>query len=83
MIKVILGLCMSAAVVFGAVDINSASKSELMGIKGIGEKRAEAIIAHRKGHCFKNVDDLTVIKGIGKKFLEKNRKHLQASKCKK
>jgi competence protein ComEA len=54
-----------------------------MGLKGIGAKKADAILTYRKGHCFKTVDALTEVKGIGNKFIEKNKKDLVAGKCKK
>jgi len=49
-----------------AIDVNKASKEELMSINGIGEKKAEAIIKYRKKHgTFKSVDDLKNVNGIG------------------
>lgn len=76
-------MVLGVSLMFGAVDINSASKSELMSLNGVGEKKADAIIKHRKGNCFKTVDGLVKVKGIGNKFMEKNRKNLKAGKCKK
>jgi len=56
---------------FAQVDINSASKKELMGLKGIGEVKAEAIIAYRNAHGgFKSVDEIVNVTGIGQKTLE-------------
>ena len=74
---------LSASVLcFGAVDINSANKSELQGIKGVGEKRAEAILEYRsKNGCFKSVDEIKNVKGFGEKFLEKNRSEIAANNC--
>ena len=53
-----------------AVDINSASKKELMALNGIGEKTAAAIIAYREKHLFKSIEEIQKIKGIGKKRFE-------------
>lgn len=60
------------------VDINTADQQTLAeAIKGVGEKRAEAIIAYRDSHGpFKSVDELTLVKGIGLKIVEKNRENL-------
>ena len=81
--KVLAMMILGVSLLFGAIDINTASKSELITLKGIGEKKADAIITYRKGNCFKSVDSLTDVKGIGNKFMEKNRKNLKAGKCKK
>ncbi len=81
--KILAMMVLGVSLLFGAVDINSASKSELMSLNGVGEKKADAIIKHRKGNCFKTVDGLVKVKGIGNKFMAKNRKNLKASKCKK
>ncbi len=81
--KFLVMIALSVSILFGAVDINTAGKKELMSLKGIGDKKATSILEYRKGKCFKNVTALTDVKGIGPKFMEKNRKNLKASKCKK
>jgi competence protein ComEA len=49
-----------------AVNINTATKEELMTVKGIGEKRAQEIIDYRKKNGnFKSVDDLEKVPGVG------------------
>ena len=56
------------------ININTANKELLMSIKGVGEKRAEAIIAYRAKHGpFKSVDQLAEIKGLGQYFVDSNR----------
>ncbi|WP_148512175.1 ComEA family DNA-binding protein [Sulfurospirillum multivorans] len=53
------------------VDINSANVEELSSLKGIGEKKAQAIVDYRKVNAkFKTIDDLTQVKGIGSKIVE-------------
>lgn len=55
----------------GTVNINTATLEELQTIKGIGKKKAEAILQYRKEHgSFRTKDDLLQVKGIGKKALE-------------
>ena len=57
-----------------AVDINAADQETLMTIKGIGEKRAAAIIAYRDQHGrFKSVDELIDVQGISESLFEKSR----------
>lgn len=53
--------------VFGAININTASKEELMSLKGIGATKAEAIIAARP---FNEIDDIKKVKGIGAGIFE-------------
>ena len=54
------------------VNINTADEAALKSLKGIGEKRAKAIIEYRgKNGPFKTVDDLAKVKGIGDKQLGK------------
>ncbi len=56
------------------INLNTASAAELAGLKGIGEKKAQAIVAYREQNgSFKTVDDLTQVKGIGPKLLEQLR----------
>ena len=55
----------------GTVNINTATLEELQTIKGIGKKKAEAILQYRKEYgAFRTKEDLLQVKGIGKKALE-------------
>ncbi len=53
------------------ININTATKSELTQLPGIGEAYAERIVRYRDSHgLFKTVDELRNVKGIGEKKLE-------------
>ncbi len=57
-----------------AVDLNAADRSELMQVPGLGPHLADAILSHRRDRGpFAGVDDLTHVKGIGGKTVEKIR----------
>jgi len=54
------------------LNINKASAAELTALNGIGQKKAEAIVAFRTEHGnFKKAEDLMLVKGIGPKVFEK------------
>ena len=52
------------------ININKASKEELMTLPNIGEKRAEAIIEYRENSPFKKIEDIKNVTGIGEKFYQ-------------
>ena len=58
----------------GGIYINSASKEELETLWGVGQARAEAIIA---GRPYSSVDDLLTKKILPKNVVEKNRDKLR------
>ena len=63
-----------------AIDINVADQATLMTIKGIGEKRAAAIVAYRdKNGDFKSIDELIEVQGISESLVEKSRELLKIS----
>lgn len=60
-----------------AININAATAEQLTALKGIGFKKAEAIVSYRKQHGdFSNADALSNVKGIGLKTVEKNRSQI-------
>jgi competence ComEA-like helix-hairpin-helix protein len=61
----------------GLVNVNTATKSQLLKVPGIGEVTATRILAYRKDVGeFRKIDDLGNVKGISKKKLEKLRPFL-------
>ncbi|MDX9719134.1 MAG: helix-hairpin-helix domain-containing protein [Myxococcota bacterium] len=56
----------------GRININTASASELQKLPGIGKKKAADIVAEREsGGAFASCQELTRVKGIGAKSVEK------------
>jgi len=60
-----------ATTVNGVVNVNTATKEELVLVPWIGEVRADEIIAVRAQKPFAQIEDLLLIKGIGEKTLAK------------
>jgi competence protein ComEA len=56
------------------ININTATKTELMKLPGIGQVTADRILAYRKAHGgFKSADELRKVKGISVRKLEQIR----------
>ena len=67
-------------IAFAAVNLNTATASDLDGIKGIGPSKAKAIIDYRsKNGSFKSVEDLKNVKGFGEKSIAKLKGELTVS----
>jgi len=61
----------------GQIRLNQANIDELQKLKGIGEKKAQAIVEYRqKNGGFKNIDEFKNVKGIGPAIFEKNKVRL-------
>jgi competence protein ComEA len=54
----------------GPLDLNTASKDQLMSLPGIGDVRADMIIGWRSANLINSVDDLLAISGIGSSTVE-------------
>ena len=61
------------------VNINTANAQAIAeGLKGIGLKRAQAIVDYRAKHGpFRSADELAQIKGVGTKVIQKNRSDIR------
>ncbi|MEO8303488.1 MAG: helix-hairpin-helix domain-containing protein [Betaproteobacteria bacterium] len=70
LLALVLALFSGAAL--AAINLNSATKDELVALPGIGPAKAQAILDHRKAHGpFKSIEELKDVKGIGAKRFEK------------
>jgi comEA protein len=70
----LIGLMMAPglAVAIDKVNINTADKSALSSLSGVGPAIAGRIIEYReKNGPFKNVEEITKVKGIGEKTFQK------------
>ncbi|ASM34843.1 competence protein ComEA [Campylobacter sputorum subsp. bubulus] len=81
--KLLLLLVLVCTYVFGAIDLNTASKDELMTLKGVGESKAEAIIEYRKANKFNSIEDIKKVKGIGDKIYKDNKNSMSVDKANK
>lgn len=63
----------------GPVDVNTAdAKTLAKELDGVGMSKAQAIVDYRKANGpFKTPEDLTKVKGLGKKTVDLNRPNLR------
>jgi competence protein ComEA len=78
--KILLMMVLTASFLT-AINVQKASKDELMCIKGIGEKKASAIMKYRKSHKLKSAEDLLEIKGFGKVLVKNVQKDIKSVSC--
>ena len=58
------------------VNINTASKEELMTVSGIGASKAYSIIAYRIKTPFSKIEDIMNVSGIGESLFDKIKKYI-------
>ena len=59
------------------INLNQATKEDLLKISGIGDKKADKIIEYRQSHGqFKTVDELKNVDGFGEKTVAKLKEQL-------
>ncbi|HSC24515.1 MAG TPA: helix-hairpin-helix domain-containing protein [Casimicrobiaceae bacterium] len=75
-----LAIALAAPLASAALNLNTATKDELVALSGIGPAKAQAIIDYRTQHGgFKSVDELKDVKGIGARRFEKLKPELTVS----
>lgn len=63
----------------GVVNLNTATIDELRLLPGIGPAKVRNIVAYRRQHPFRTVEELVRIKGIGRKMVRRLRLHLSVT----
>lgn len=59
------------------VNVNTADVMALTGLKGVGEKKAQAIVAYRKAHGpFNSLEQFMDVPGIGPAIINKNKANI-------
>ncbi len=58
------------------VDLNRATVAELMRLPGLGERKAQAIVAHRQKSPFRRPDEVVKVKGLGPAWFQKVKANL-------
>jgi len=78
-------LTLPALTFAGQVDINTADAETISAeLNGIGLSKAKAIVEYRKKHGpFRSAEDLSLVKGIGERTVERNLSDIKVSAAKK
>jgi competence protein ComEA len=53
------------------ININKATREELISLKGIGPAIADRILERRRTEPFKDIYELSVVKGMGRRRIDK------------
>jgi len=79
--KILFFMVLSVSFLFSSINVQTATKDELMCIKGIGEKKVATFLKYRKSHQLKSVDDLLEIKGFGKGIISNIKSNIKSVAC--
>ena len=80
--KIVALLMLCVSFMFAAINLQTATKEELMSIKGIGDKKADSIIEYRKTNKINEPEDLKNIKGFGNSIVSNVENDTKVSKAK-
>lgn len=76
-VLIVFTLGLTAYAAHGVINVNRSTQEQFMMLPGIGEKTAKNILAYRQTNGpFRSIDDLSRVKGISKKKLDKLRPNL-------
>ncbi|HEX9307979.1 MAG TPA: helix-hairpin-helix domain-containing protein [Anaeromyxobacter sp.] len=53
------------------IDLNRANVTELMRLPGVGQRKAQAIVAHRQKQPFRRAEEVVQVKGFGPAWFQK------------
>ncbi|MBC8441183.1 MAG: helix-hairpin-helix domain-containing protein [Deltaproteobacteria bacterium] len=68
-----LSFCLPVMAVSGKININTATKEELVTLKGVGDIIADRIIEYRKATPFETPEDIIKVKGVAQKIFDANK----------
>ena len=75
--SIAIALAFASQLAAAALNLNTATKDELVALSGIGPAKAQAILDYRAQHGgFKSVDELKDVKGIGARQFEQLKSEL-------
>ena len=70
------GIVSGDEITTGLIDLNTATKDQLIALPGIGEVRADSIIEWRNNNLISSANDLLAISGIGSATVDSIRSHV-------
>lgn len=65
--------CQPAIADTGKININTATKEQLVTLKHVGDKLADRIIEYRKDNPFQMPEDIMKVKGVAQKIFDANK----------